>query len=332
MNIDLSAEIKLPPKEMLSTSQLPDNRLKFRINYSSLSLINECLRKTHYKLNMGLGSESEGEALVFGSAIHKCLEAWYKLPLKERVWDSKAKELAEVLSYEYEPDIQADPVMNCLREFIIAMKPLHQMPESDKRCKQNGIKILTAFFSEYPHDEYQVAMHPQTGLPMVEQDFSFIIHEDETMVIEYFGRLDLVLRHTAANTIVPVDHKTTARIDNIFVNRIKPNHQYTGYIMGLRSMGFTDCEDFMVQGIQVEKHKRGFQRLMTKRGADDFEDLKNAVREGVDRWLKANVTSIYPMNAPHACGNFNRNCQFIEVCQVPNSFKQNIIESTWEKK
>ena len=72
------------PKEMLSTSVLADGRTKVRINFSSLSIMQECWRKTEYSLVRGLRSNLESPATLFGSAIHKGLEEFYLSPKQDR--------------------------------------------------------------------------------------------------------------------------------------------------------------------------------------------------------------------------------------------------------
>lgn len=330
MNINLNPELKVkePPKEMLSRTVLPDGRVKVRANFSSLNLINECQRKAHYILDRNLRSDNEGEALVFGKAVHKALEAWYRIPIQDRNYaiSKSAWELLEVVSYDEDysklgPD---DSVSQAVAEFLKEMKPLNALPDTDKRSKQNGLRILRHFLEHYQNDEYEVAK-TAAGELLIEKDFSFTMHETDTYVVEYFGRIDLALRNTISGTTVGVDHKTTSRLDANFINRCKPNHQYTGYIAGLRSLGI-DTEDFMIQGIQVEKKQRGVLRQMTKRTQDDYHELRLWTLAAVSSWL-ANET--YPQNAPAACGNYQRTCQFYDVCQAPLAFKENLIKATW---
>jgi hypothetical protein len=74
ISIDDSEVVPLIPKteskEMISVRR-EGNKTKVRINFSSLEVIQECLRKSQYLLLERWTSASEGPALTYGTAFHK---------------------------------------------------------------------------------------------------------------------------------------------------------------------------------------------------------------------------------------------------------------------
>ena len=54
----------------------------FYINSSSVDLIQTCRRKAYYALERNLRGGDESEAQLFGTAIHRAMEAFYGAPVE----------------------------------------------------------------------------------------------------------------------------------------------------------------------------------------------------------------------------------------------------------
>jgi hypothetical protein len=129
-----------------------------RINYSSLELINTCPRKANYILNQNLIDEDEGEALVFGSAIHKALESWYALPTQSRLLDTANEKIAklwEAGNQDGLSELREGSPLEAIRQFIIRAAPLRGNDDS-KRSIEVGCKILRAYFKHYAGDMLEI--------------------------------------------------------------------------------------------------------------------------------------------------------------------------------
>lgn len=316
-------------KEMLSYSN-DGNKVSIKINYSSLSLIYECMRKTDYTLNQKLKSEHEPEALTFGSSIHKALEHWYQLPVSSRLLTSKSDlEQAEQLSFRHglEQDYGLSP-LESLRQFMINSHNLMGLADTDKRSVVNGVKILLAYFKHYANDAL-VVVRDDKG-PLIERKFSYPLLRSDSLDIDYFGTIDVVLRNEQTGLILVTDHKTTASLGQQFYSRLKPNHQYTGYILGAREILGLDTNLFMVNGIQVAKTKHEFARQVTERTEEDFQELRFAVYQAAHMYMYAKQMNVWPQNAPNPCSNYG-SCSYIDVCSVPNKLKESVIDAKWSK-
>ncbi len=319
------------PKEMLSLEIEPSGRIVARINFSSLDLINTCLRKSKYILEDKLQAEEEAAALTFGTATHKALEHWYTLMPEERdTMTPKHKEIAEMLALgvaDYPVDIVDNSgCLSAIRKFVEAAHPLRFTPDNDKRSILNGVSILQAYFKHYAKDRWHV--YSDKDGPMIERLISFVLVDEPMLHITFFGTIDVVLENLDTGIKLVTDHKTTAQLGQPFYSRIKPNHQYTGYVLAARTVFGLDTNSFMVNGIQVAKTKQEFARQITERNEEDFEELRISVVDAVLRYARARQTGHWPMTAPGPCSNYG-NCQFIDVCGVNSKLKYAILSSKY---
>lgn len=315
-------------KEMLGVGVCPDSgKQVVRINYSSLSLLNTCLRKSDYLLNRGLMSKDQSPPLVFGSAIHKALEVWYLSDPKER--KVLPTSLASKLALEAFGTPQGThPAFIAAGQFAELMAPLSDLPDEDRRSILNGTKILAAYFSRYKDDGLTVVRDAEG--PIIERRVEFTIYEDADLRIQYFGTIDAVLKNEQTGIVCVADHKTTSVLGSQFFNRIKPNHQYTGYVWGAQKCLNLDTKLFLVNGLQVVKTKQDFARQFTERTEEDFEELRDMVVRVVENYLKSKRTGIWPQNAPDPCTNWG-GCAFLKVCEVPKKLRETLIKANWEE-
>lgn len=328
-NLDQLPKELEKPKRMLGLSKLPDGRDLVEINFSSLSVINDCLRKAEYSLIRKLRADTESEALTFGKAIHKALEHWYYLPSHLRQLTNKESEIADTLiGSSVGVDIGPyETALDSINTFVVEAQSVRWLASEDKRSLANGIKILKAYFKHYADDGLEVH-RDESGKPYVERECEFIMHEDENKVIKFHGTIDIILKSTISGQLFVADHKTTASLGSQFYNRIKPNHQYTGYIWAARECLGIDTDSFLVNGIQVAKTKSEFARQPTQRNEEDFQELKLAMIDASERILKAVRTNEYPMTSPNACTNYGT-CSYFDICSAPKGLRENIIKSKY---
>lgn len=319
------------PKRMLGLSKLPDGRDLVEINFSSLSVINDCMRKAEYSLIRNLRATTEAEALTAGKAIHKALEHWYSLPAHLRQLTDTENEMADALISQplQGESLPYETALDSINAYVVAAQPLKWLGADDKRSLYNGIKILKAYFKHYADDGLEV-LRDDSGKPYIEREVEFQIHEDGDKVIRFHGTIDIILKNIISGQVFVADHKTTAALGSAFYNRIKPNHQYTGYIWAARECLGIETDSFLVNGIQVAKTKSEFARQPTQRNQEDFEELRLAMIDAATRILKAKEYNLFPMNAPNACNQYST-CQFYEICSIPKSLRETVIRAKYGK-
>lgn len=327
-----------PPKEMISTRKLEDGRTLVRINSSSLQVIQECMRKAQYTLHEGWIAKEESPATLFGSAVHAFMEVFYSGRFEER----RLPRLVDFELMAAGQRIDGDEEDLCLKSFRAFLKkhePISELPAEDKRSAANGAWILHHYLKSFIIDPY-VAYVDDKG-PFLERTFTLKVYEDESRVIEIFGTIDFVFRNLNTNKLIPGDHKTSSFLgfgDSSYFDREKPNHQYTGYIMGCREVFGLDVFEFLVNIIEVKakpKTERGkgpsFPRQPTSRSLEDIEEFRQAVAYYSTMYEASLKSEIWPMGPVQSCASYG-SCSFRAVCSSPKNMRQTILQNKFERK
>lgn len=309
-----------------------DGKTLVRINSSSLSIIQTCPRKAYYTLEQKWRPKSVQAPLAHGIAIHKGLEVFYSHQ-GERTIPRDFHIVAPLLAHGHEKPEQHF-LYDAIEAYVKAAEPLRNLPDDDKRSLASGVWVLEHYFRTYLNDNYVI--HVDEKGPVVEREFEMPLWEDDDVKIILFGTIDFVLRNTVTNEILTGDHKTSSQMGPDFMNRVKPNHQYTGYLLGAHHTLGVSGEHFLVNGIHVKsqpKTSRGspptFIRQITRRDPDDFKEFHFAVRDAVINYLRWRKQNTWPQGVVDACASWG-GCQYLEVCSAPNILKQNILESKFE--
>lgn len=317
------------PKQMLSVAEV-DGRTKVQVNYSSLDLIQTCPRKSYYVLERKLRTQNESPALLYGTAIHKALEVFYSHPARDRTMPKDFLKCAELIPSGVQPS-EEHFLYSAVQKFCEVAAPLSALPDNDKRSLSTGIWTLFHYFQAYLNDPY-VVYCDEAG-PVVERRFSLPIYSGTDFDIELFGTIDAVLKHDHTGVILPCDHKTSSIVGTDFYNRLRPNAQYTGYLLGAQRVLGLSTDSFMVNCIQVKPRpttSRGqpphFPRQVTKRSAEDFVEFVDVVVFAVGNYLSWRRSHIWPLGPTNSCANYG-GCQFLDVCSAPSSLRESIISN-----
>lgn len=324
------------PKKMLTISTRADGKTLVEINNSSLGIILACGRKSWYSLERKLTGMSDSPPLVFGTAIHAGLEVFYSEPPENRTIPANFREIADDIAYGTKSvaDYESEHFLfRALARFLEKAEPLNVLTQSDKRSPATGVWLLTNYFETHINDQYVV--YSDAAGPMTERMASHVIYEDESLVIELFGTIDVVLRDTVTGQIMPGDHKTASQLGNDFYNRLKPNHQYTGYIVLAREALGLDVNYFLVNALQVKerpKTARGsgpnFARQITTRDSADIAEFTRTVYWAVTSYLLWQGSGFWPMGQVNECSSYG-GCQYLDVCSAPTELRENIINARY---
>lgn len=320
-------------KEMMNLSN-SNGKWSCSINSSSLGLLLECGRKSHYILGRGLKKVAPNPATTFGSAIHAALEHFYRSKRSERQIPGNFKTKMEELEFDLEP--KENLLLQCGQKFVEAMADMRSVDAFDKRSIASGLWNLYHYFQTYIDDPYEV-MEDEDG-PLTERRIEYTLYDSSDLEIKYFGSIDVILRHAVTGAILVADHKTSSVVGTTFYNRLKPNHQYTGYVLGAREALGLDTQSFLVNCIQVKpkpKTERGtppnFPRQVTTRDESDFEEFKLTVVAAVRQYIRWQEDGFFPLGNVNACGMYN-GCQFLEVCNVSNNdIRESVIKAHFEE-
>lgn len=309
-------------------------RTKVRINASSLSIIQSCPRKAFYLLHEGWRPRSGSPALIFGTAIHKALEVFYGHGSRERDIPTNFEEHATLIGRGYDAP-EAHFLYDAVTAFVEKAEPLRMLPDDDKHSIPSGIWVLSHYFKTYINDHYVI--HTDEKGPVVERTFEWPLWSDDTLEIVLFGTIDFALRNEATGEILVGDHKTASQLSSEFMARVKPNHQYTGYLIGAHNVLGVSGENFLVNGIEKKarpKTSRGgpprFIRQITRRDSNDFAEFHFVIREAVESYLRWLERGTWPLGPVDSCAMWG-GCTFLDVCSAPVMLRENILEAKFTR-
>lgn len=323
------------PKEMLRVEDV-GGKTKVRINSSSLSILQTCPRKSYYSLERKISPKQESPATLFGSAIHSALETFYSADKSERVIPTNMNKTLELMAYGAVSEAENDfLVYRATRKFIERAQSLKSLPPEDKRSLANGVWILGHYFTSWIDDPYTVYMDKEG--PFTERTLEAVLHSSNNLEVTLFGTIDVVMQNTANGELLVADHKTSSVVGKDFYNRLKPNHQYTGYLWLANKVLGLELDRFMVNCIEVKSKgvtgraaKPNFPRQITTRSAEDFREFEQSVVYYVEQFMYWRKTGFWPVGPVDACANYGA-CTYLNVCSSPSSIRENIISAEYNQ-
>jgi len=339
IDIELPAQVETTnkePKKMLQHRMCVEtNRHIIDINSSSLDLLMTCMRKSYYTLVRKLSSNTNSPALLYGSAIHKALETYYEGAPEDRKISKTCVKNFELMSFGNSNTHEDCLVCSSVEAFCTYASALVDMDEFDKRSLPTGVWTLEHYFRRYLEDPF-IVYRDEHG-PMIERGFTHMISETNDYVINLFGTIDVILQNSITGQLLVADHKTTSVLGNDFYNRLKPNHQYTGYIIGAQNELNIDTDLFMVNGIQVKgkpKTDRGtipnYVRQITARTEQDFDELRTTLKYYVEQYLSCKTSGFWPIGPVNSCASYG-GCPYLDVCSVPPNLHESILKNKFSE-
>lgn len=332
--------IQSEAKKMLTISTCPDTEKQLvEVNNSSLSLLLACGRKSNYILKRKLHADSASPALVFGSAIHAALEVFYSVPHEHRSIPENFFAHWEDIAFGQlspnDPSLGDHFIYKALAKFIEANASLAVLADADKHSTSTGVWLLKEYFETYINDQYVVYVDEKG--PFTERTVEHVVYEDDKLIIKLFGTIDVVLKDLHTKQILPADHKTSSQLGTDFFNRLKPNHQYTGYLLLCREALGLDTNFFLVNALQKKtrpKTARGlpphFARQITSRDEQDFSEFKNTLIWAVKNYLTWDESDFWPMGQVNECAAWG-GCQFLDVCAAPTELRENMLKAKFQE-
>lgn len=310
-------------KYLLTQDEGEDNYV-LQIDNSSMETLTTCPRSAYYSLIQGRVAVG-GEALVYGSAHHEGLEAYYK-----------GKTVEEVRRAVYET-------------FDGNVFAGWRTPES-------ALESIMDYMQRWKHETI-VPLKDGNGTPMVEIPFSiplgeievneFIRHQKNLLVkdcaddtstmffvnkltIFWTGKIDMFIKLDGGNWIM--DHKTSS---------IKGESYYAGFELSHQTIGYTWAgEQILKEPVTGFLLNLIINRKPTKTGKGREFDRRQYYypRYRIDEWPKDTMAiledlvgylvkgSFPPMRA-WCVGKYGK-CRYHDVCCVPPENRIKMLHST----
>lgn len=188
----------------------------------------------------------------------------------------------------------------------------------NKHNLETGELIVTAYAELYPLEKEAFATL-DTELAFTIELGSMPDDAGNDIPVLYFGRID-VIGELPNQGKIAIDHKTTGRISELYMNSVHPNRQFTGYVIALREH-YEDVYGCMLNAIQKPYTKKDgsltlpdFGRQLSQRSE---VECKMWVVETIQiiKWIDMCIKDrVWPMDAPFSCSKWFKQCPYHFLC------------------
>lgn len=298
-----------------------------QLDTTQLNQYYSCPMSYYLKFICGLRKVEEGITdidLRFGSAVHKCLETYYK---GKGITDEQIKEVWK--------DFQDLP----------------QSYEEKSKTRANGERLIADYVATYAQrdKEWEVLG--------TERKCYIKIGE-----VDYAVKCDLIIK--VNGNIFAVEHKTTSRISPTFFSKFTPNTQVSaqteavrqefgecsGVIVNALESGWvtkpvlidpqdSDCNNYSIKEVKFCKYYKkdmaycsgfhsNFQREIVNRTKEQLEDFKENVKNGAIKLITDTQLGNF-VKHEQRCHDYKHGCEYRELCI--SCADENVLSSLYEK-
>jgi PD-(D/E)XK nuclease superfamily len=291
---------------------LPNTKVQFAWDSTSLGLIKTCPRLYQYTMLDGWGSAEESVHLRFGIEYHQALQD-YDLSR------------AEGIPHD-------DAVFDVVRELLIRTHGWVTDPESRAgkyKNRESLVRTVIWYLENFREDTCETYIMAN-GKPAVELSFRFELAFGPADGQPYVlcGHLDRVVRFN--DDLFIMDHKTTTSTPGqYYFAQYEPNNQMTLYTLASQIVLDAPVKGVIITAAQILMDSARFVRGFTFRTKDQVEEwLADASRWfNIAEWYAAN--DYWPQNDT-ACDKFG-GCRFRSVCSKSPSVREIYLKSNFTK-
>lgn len=284
------------------------------IDATILNTFQSCARKAKYSFIDNLRLPEKEEALERGDLIHKMLEVYYSLQLKN--FDFNTEVWKEILQSGIKAPINR--AHETIKEFAVSVgRYFSTKMELQTEDIEESIFQFKEYCNYYQHDSWNPLAVEEVG--------SKILYEDQLYKFIYNFKIDLVAEQ--GKIIAPFDHKTSRR-------RQEPSslsNQFIGYCYGL------GMNNIVINKIGFQKTLSPQQRFNRFILTIDDERIKEWIDNTIF-WcveiLRARDNEQWPMNLT-SCDKYS-GCIYSRLCETdPESRLYKIerdfkVENPWD--
>lgn len=251
-------------------------KINIVLDATMLDTFMSCECKFNYRFNLNKTLPTKAPQLDRGSLLHLGFETYFnalknKVEFKDRLDESLAAISKESLLTELD------------NELVQRLKDVFVESCTVMRDRDEQMEVLA-----------------------VEQPFSYVLHEDETIRLVMIGKIDLLVNEPGYVNL-PYDHKSYER--DFPLDR-KAN-QFCNYVFATGgNYLIVNRVGMQTTIIPSKKHKR----VPLSYDPIFLEEWKKNVIKWSYRYLDCVIDNEWPMNTT-SCNKFNRPCEYTEICE-----------------
>jgi len=293
---------------------------EFWLDSSKIDTFLLCPQKYAYRYEEHLlpVDRKRDSPIMFGSALHKCLESYYT-----------GTAFDKVPCPLHEPDsgcfrCKGNPISNIAALFLANYTDDPEDPK-EVRTVDRGLEILAAYLSKWQREPFKVlAVEKKFDIAMTSS------HYFGEFDFNYIGRIDLIVDYEG--TPMTVDHKSTTRFGMVFDAGFKLSGQFTGYMRGASKLIDEPIHAAMSNAIRVTTKisDESFARIFTHRTPEEFDRWEFQTKYVAQQIANMSGDKFFPRAAPFACGAYNRVCEYYPLCIASAQTRETLKQSAYE--
>lgn len=307
---------------------LPDTKIQYAWDSTSLGMIKTCPRLYQYTMIDGWTPKGESVHLRFGQEYHTALEQY---------------DISRSNGVKHE-----DAIHDVIHELLIRTEDYHPDPETKAgkyKSKENLLQLVIDYLDHFAEDPAQTYIKAD-GTPAVELSFRFelgwgpkIQYEGEggQSVTEpplqpylLCGHLDRVVDFN--NQLLVMDRKTSSMtLGPYYFKQYEPNNQMTLYTIAGKVVMDSPIKGVIIDAAQIMlTEPNRFVRGFTYRTEDQLDEWLNDLAIILDQAEAYAQADYWPMNDT-SCDKFG-GCRFRDICSKSTGVRETFLKADFEKK
>lgn len=243
-----------------------------------------CQAYFYWKYVRDLEPKTKAPALIFGTAMHLALAAWYEALRKGESFDTRCS--AALLVF---------------REAMESERDQYFDEEKYDDDLIRGQILLQAYAVEYPNELWEVLA--------IEEPVEFVFPNGD----KFTGRVDLVVRNN--DRVYIVDHKTTGWSIVSLSRYLTVSSQATGYIWLWNTAKPYPVHGIIFNILRQYKQTNEFRQILVMKSDEDIERFKRESAKTLNSIAEAvsDPKYIWEHN-DNSCFLYNRACPLLDLC------------------
>lgn len=312
------------------------------VDNSILSAVAKCDTLGFVRYALGLNTREESLALGAGSAIHKGLQAWLEGKGNERA--------IRVMAEDYEIRV----------EKRLRQMERHQLGADEKRFAPEWVEAVFAQYLARYDGRWPFKVVKATAEKPISAPFPVGVQSGRNVL--YVARLDAIVRKWESGGKWLLDHKTTKKVSDWWIEKEKVSSQFTGQLWLARERGIVEeAQGVLLNAIEVPEphrsdklcpvHKVSYQECSIRhaggqfvyvtRHAAEMESWKYTAAKVIQRYDRLTTLAakegIEGIELVQMQGRMNQACVFCsqkDWCRLgrnikPSALRTTFVEDVW---
>ncbi|MEM3041475.1 MAG: PD-(D/E)XK nuclease family protein [Nitrososphaerota archaeon] len=255
-----------------------------------------CPTKYYYRYVLGYSTPRPHISLVFGRAVHKGIESWYRSGNKNLALSTTIESFNEV---EYVAD------------------------DKDPRDKKLAVEAVSGYIDKYNEDKMRTL--ETNGHKWLESTFCVPIGTVDNYQILYYGVFDRIALLDGRPLVV--DYKTTSVLGPSYFDQFKPNNQVSMYQYAAGELLGTPVDMVCIDAIGITKSNIRFERRIITYSRDQIlESVKDILDTVRYEMIVYKESGVYPKRKVSCISKYGK-CQFYDVCSRPHQVRSNFLDT-----